>query len=403
MKSGFADYRRATAVPASSSRSVVLGIMLSVIKRSTAPPEPSPGVGAPKNSEILNADPPPCTDVQSSRFARKNISNYANQATNYKSFAMKLFTISLPSARAAVRQASFILLAISSMLTYASAKTGNPKGNPGKGLSTCPTSISIDIAPPAYCTNTQGVLGVNAVGGSFTSPSYSWSASSGRVTISPTNSATPDIDYISIGNVTILVTVTDAGCGTYTASQNISVSSTPEPTITIPTTEVCQGNTISNITGSPAGNTRQWTVNNFSPGNPFGIFSAPTNQTTNFTTSHPGNAQIFYQVTTTAGCTGTSEAQPVTIYAPVVATASVASGNQPNVCAGSSLTLAASATGGNGTYTYEWEYMGGSQAVPAFVSAAILLDSLNVANPVLTPVGTASDGDTYIFRVKATD
>ncbi len=268
----------------------------------------------------------------------------------------------------------------------------------------CPTSISISITPPAYCTNTQGVLGVDATGGTFTNPTYQWSTSNGRASISNTTSATPDIDYITSGTTVISVTVTDGGiCGTFTASQSITISSTPEPTISISTTEVCQGNTINNITGSPSGSTRQWTVNNFSPNNPFGTFSAPTNQTTNFTANNPGNAEIFYEVTTTAGCTGISEAQPITIFAPVTSTAAIQSGNQPNVCADATLTLAASAAGGNGSYSYVWEYMGGTQVVPTFVNASILLNDVNAQNPVLTPVGTASDGDTYLFRVKATD
>ena len=267
---------------------------------------------------------------------------------------------------------------------------------------TCPTSITIGVAPAAYCTNTQGVLSITPVGGTFTSPTYQWSANNTRVAITGATSATPDIDYINTGTSVIYVTVTD-GCGTFTSSQTISISSTPEPSISISTTEVCQGNTINNITASPSGSTRQWTVNNFSSGNPFGTFSAPTNQTTNFTANNPGNAEIFYQVTTSAGCTGTSEAQPITIFAPVTATAAVQGSNQPNVCADATLTLAASVTGGNGSYSYVWEYMGGTQSVPTFVNAPILLNNVNAQNPVLTPVGTASDGDTYIFRVKATD
>ncbi|MFM8373124.1 MAG: hypothetical protein ACKOCO_12135, partial [Bacteroidota bacterium] len=128
---------------------------------------------------------------------------------------------------------------------------------------TCPTSIAINISTSSpYCANTSSTLSVVPTGGSFSgSETYSWSTSNGRADIPNNTLASPGVDYILPGSVTLRVTVTDGGSCTVSALLPITISASPSTPIIgapIPSTEMNVGDSIF-LTASPAGNTRLWT------------------------------------------------------------------------------------------------------------------------------------------------
>lgn len=123
------------------------------------------------------------------------------------------------------------------------------------------------------------------------------------------------------------------------------------------------GNTL-NFTSSPGdqtGYTRSWTI---TPSNG-GSFSNSAAQNPTFTAStssgSPYNVKVSF-VNNTSLCSRSSLDQSIDIYPELVATAGVKNGYNPDVCAGSNLRLSASQTGGSGTPTYLWEYVGGTFA-----------------------------------------
>src|SRR5208283_3848356 len=114
----------------------------------------------------------------------------------------------------------------------------------------------------------------------------------------------------------------------------------PTPSVTVNSPGTCSG-TSATIAASAMGGTGTYTY----------AWTVPTGATVpgnvaSFTTSVAGTYSV--QVTDSKGCTGTGSGVLTVNPTPSVTV------NSAKVCSGTSATIAASATGGTGTYTYAW-------------------------------------------------
>jgi gliding motility-associated-like protein len=191
-----------------------------------------------------------------------------------------------------------------------------------------PPAININVTnnTPATCGNSNGSITVSASGGTGTL-SYSWS---------PSGQTGPTANNLPGGPHT--VTVTDAnGC---TANQNITVSSTGGPTLSIQSQNnvSCFGGNDGSATISASGGQTPYSYS-WSPSggnNPVGTnLSAGTYTVT---------------VTDAAGCVSTID---VTITQPASAL-TVSTTTTNSSCTANTGTATANPTGGTGPYSYSW-------------------------------------------------
>ncbi|MBK8819549.1 MAG: hypothetical protein IPN49_10825 [Saprospiraceae bacterium] len=140
---------------------------------------------------------------------------------------------------------------------------------------------------------------------------------------------------------TYTVTVTDnKGC-----SGTSSVTATVNPSLNVSTAapEVCAGSTLS-ITSTPSGGTSPYT---YSWSGPNGYTSSTQNiSRANATVTMSGTYTVT--VTDNKGCSGTSSVTATVNPSLNVSTAA------PEVCAGSTLSITSTPSGGTSPYTYSW-------------------------------------------------
>ncbi|MBK8079307.1 MAG: PKD domain-containing protein [Saprospiraceae bacterium] len=222
----------------------------------------------------------------------------------------------------------------------------NPIANAGNPLDICST-VSTTIGgnptgtPPPASPNTP--LG------------YIWSPATGLNSFTVAN---PTLTLSSPGQYTyqVIVIALNTGCAdTATVTHTI----VPRPTITATTTEVCAGNTLvvnSTPSGGTAGYTYSWT--------------GPNGYTANTQNINRANATVtmsgLYSVTVTdsKGCVGNTSVQAVVNPNPTV------SATAPEVCAGSTLEISSTTSGGTAGYTYSWTGPNGYTANTQNISRA---------------------------------
>ncbi|MBK8505307.1 MAG: hypothetical protein IPL46_25770 [Saprospiraceae bacterium] len=221
-------------------------------------------------------------------------------------------------------------------------------------------TCSISNGPTSVCPNTNGYVYTATGGGT-----YLWSIT-GNGTISGSNTANPvTVNAGSTGTFNLSVTITLNGC-TSNCSQMVTVG---QPTInlsTLPT--ICRGATSFTIpytttTGSPnqysiSGTGIVSVTNAILPVSPIPVnLTAPAS-------SSPINFTLTVRNSTT-GCTSVNVNGSVTVL-PAVNYGTVASGNQ-TICQGgdpSNITLSTGASGGAGTFTYQWYFQNGLVTCP---------------------------------------
>ena len=206
--------------------------------------------------------------------------------------------------------------------------------------------------------------------------SFSWSGPSGY-SATAQNPGRLNVTTAMAGVYT--VTVTDSKTCTATASTtSITVNQTPSITAGTTTPEVCSGDAI-NLTSTPSGGTPAYTY----------VWSGPSGYNAN--TQNPGRLNVttamagVYNVTLTdsKGCTATASTSNITVNAKPTVTAGTTTST---VCAGDSIHLTSTPSGGTPGYTYLW-------SGPASYSAT-------AQNPVRLNVTTAMGG---IYNLTLTD
>lgn len=182
---------------------------------------------------------------------------------------------------------------------------------------------------------------------------YQWDFPGGTPTSS--NSANPGtIDYTSIGNYTVSLTVTNS-CGSISTTEDFSVN--PSPTIlnTDVTQTICSGASTSEIifNSDITGTTYTWSSNNpvgltgFLPSGITDNIPAQLITSTNATTT----TLIYTVIPSFQGCDGA----PINFEIEVIAAPSITTQPQSSeVCENGTATLLTIAFTGTGTPTYQW-------------------------------------------------
>ncbi|HMP77631.1 MAG TPA: fibronectin type III domain-containing protein, partial [Kiritimatiellia bacterium] len=232
---------------------------------------------------------------------------------------------------------------------------GAASGTTASGCN-APTVNTPGISSSAVCAGESVTLTANTTGG--TAPfNYQWKRNGSNV---GANSATYEIASAAAGDAgsyTVTVTPQCGGAGVESASASLTVNALP--TITLGSSPaVCRGTTSANLpysatTGSPDQYSIDFNAAAESAG--FSDVALTALGASPIAVTVPGGvAAGTYNATITVrrnstGCAGTPVAFTITVHAPP--TASV---NSPSTCSGSSATMTATPSGGQGPYSYAW-------------------------------------------------
>jgi len=243
----------------------------------------------------------------------------------------------------------------------------------GIDLNGDPKGIGADIELFAECIPPCEITGVQTTcagttnlvySGPAGATNYTWSIASGDATISGSN--TNQTVTVNAGNNNFSVSLTISPGGPENCDYSVIVNSNPSVSVSLASTEVCNGSS-TNISASPSGGDGSYTYS----------WSVPA------TVSNPGNVASFsanvagtYSVTVTDGnnCTANNNSTLTVNTNPSVTVAATSA----EICAGGSTSISATASAGDGSYTYSW-------SVPATVS-----DPGNVASFTASVAGTYS-------------
>ncbi|MBL0102854.1 MAG: SprB repeat-containing protein [Bacteroidetes bacterium] len=215
----------------------------------------------------------------------------------------------------------------------------------------CSSSNTITLTQPAAMSVQASSNPVNCFGGNNGSASTSVSGGSPTYTYNwlPGNATTSAPTGLTAGNYT--VTVTDAGGCTMTASTTVAQPAALTA-ITTPTAASCNGSANGSILVTTSGGTSAYSYNWFPSGG------------TNATASSLAAGTYTVTVTDAHGCTVTSSAivtEPAAI--------SLSTSTTPASCGSANGSASVAASGGAGSFTYNWQPSGGSSANASNLSA----------------------------------
>jgi hypothetical protein len=234
---------------------------------------------------------------------------------------------------------------------------------------TPPAATITPGGPTTFCAG--GSVNLTASPGAF----YQW-----RNFGTPIVSATSQV-YNATASGSYSVTVSDAG-GCSATSSNVSVTANSTVNVTIsaagPTT-FCSGGNVT-LTANPSGgngvfSAYQWLLN----GSPIGGANSAS-----YAATATGNYSVT--VTDSAGCTGTSAPQSVTVNPPPSSTISAPASVCPNSTSGASITTPASGA------TYTWSITNGT--LQSGQGTSSITFSVTSASPVTINVTATASGCT---------
>ena len=219
----------------------------------------------------------------------------------------------------------------------------------------------------SVCEGANINLSVSASGG-IAPYTYSWSGPDGFSSTDQNPSIT-NVAVTNAGNYD--VTITDSNGCTVTGSTTVVINENPTIDNISSNSPVCEDGTL-NLSVAAIGGTGPYT---YSWSGPDGFTSTDQNPTiTNVTTLNSGTYDVV--ITDANGCGSTTGSVSVVINEnPVIDNIS----NNGPVCAGSTLNLSVTVSGGTGPYTYSWSGPDGFSSTDQ--------------NPSITNVSTANAGD----------
>ncbi|HMQ49653.1 MAG TPA: hypothetical protein PKA00_19325, partial [Saprospiraceae bacterium] len=234
-----------------------------------------------------------------------------------------------------------------------------------------PVTLTINPLPNANAGNdvsicVSGSTTLTATGGSI----YAWS----------NGQNTPSIMVSPLTTTTYTVTVTDSNGCEDTDQVIVTVNNNPDVNAGNDVT-ICEGTSTTlqaSATGGNGNYTYEWSN---------GLGSNPTQMVAPMATT-------TYSVTVTDGngCTDTDQ-----VIVTVNDSPDVNAGNDVTICEGTSTTLQASATGGNGSYTFSWSNGLGTGAIKTVSPMTTTIYSVTV-----TDVNNCTDVDDVIVTVNDT-
>jgi len=208
------------------------------------------------------------------------------------------------------------------------------------------------ISPTSVCQGSTLQLNGNPSGGLAPYTTHAWTGA-GENYLSAKNIQNPIFsDTAPAGSYSLTYTVTDSQGCTGSDTKTIIVRPRPTAAITPDPAGVCQGSTLA-LNGNPSGGSGTYTTHAWT-GAGENYLSAKNIQNPTFLGTAPaGSYALTYTVTDSNSCTGSDN-----IVVVVQARATAAAGPDQAICAGSTVTLAGSASnhkgitwsGGSGTY-----------------------------------------------------
>jgi hypothetical protein len=220
-------------------------------------------------------------------------------------------------------------------------------------------NVVANVDNAEICLGKSTTLTANPIPGA----TYEWTEQGSNTIISTAQSITVSPTSTKVYIVTVRVN----GCED---SDDATVYVNPVPQISVNAPEVCVGSTL-NISSTPSGGTSPYT---YSWSGPNGFTASTQNIIrTNATASMSGTYVIT--VTDNKGCTATSSANAQVNPGLSVTTAA------PEVCAGSTLSISSTPSGGTSPFTYIWSGPNGFSASTQNISRA---------NATITMSGTYS-------------
>jgi len=198
------------------------------------------------------------------------------------------------------------------------------------------------ISPTSVCQGSTLQLNGNPSGGLAPYTTHVWSGA-GVAYLSANNIQNPVFsDTATAGSYSLTYTVTDSHGCTGSDTKTIIVRPRPTAAITPDPARVCQGSTLP-LNGNPTGGSGTYTIHAWT-GAGENYLSAKNVQNPTFLGTAPaGSYALTYTVTDSNSCTGSDN-----IVVVVQAGATAAAGPDQIICAGSTVTLAGSASNHNG-------------------------------------------------------
>ncbi|HEY8401782.1 MAG TPA: gliding motility-associated C-terminal domain-containing protein [Cytophagaceae bacterium] len=200
-------------------------------------------------------------------------------------------------------------------------------------------SVSVSASSTAICPDASTTLTANASGGNgaFT---YEWFHNGNPIANSNSD------EYTTSTAGTYTVRVTSNGCSVTSAATVINVKNAISVGVNGPSSSLCSG-TSTTLTANASGGNGAFTYEWFHNGNPIA-----NSNSDEYTTSTAGSYTVRV---TSDGCSATSSVVVVSIKDAISVGVN---GPSSSLCSGTSTTLTANASGGNGSYTYEWFHNG---------------------------------------------
>jgi hypothetical protein len=214
--------------------------------------------------------------------------------------------------------------------------------------------------PMDICSGVVTTIGGNPTGtpppGAPNTPlGYIWSPATGLNSITVSN---PTLTLNNTGSYTyqVIVIALATGC---TDTATVTHTIVPKPAIQVATTEICAGSTLE-VNSTPSGGTPGYTYVWSGPGG----FSATTQNVSRANATPAMSGLYSVTVTDSKGCVANSSVQATVNPNPTVQTTTT------EICAGSTLTVNSTPSGGTPGYTYVWTGPGGYSATTQNVSRA---------------------------------
>ena len=231
-------------------------------------------------------------------------------------------------------------------------------------------SINASTTPAAICAGGTITLTTPNLGAGFT---YSWTGPNSYAAAVRNPPALTSVTTVMGG--TYSLTVTNGGCSSLAGTVTIVVNPTPAAPTAGSNSPVCTGSSILLTSNTVAGATYAWT----GPSTFTSALEDPSRPTSTL-----AMAGTYSVTVTVAGCTSPAGTVVVAVSGSVVPTNAITASPSGAICAGTSVTLTASAGGGGTTPTYQWQVNGSNVGTGGTTYTSSALTSGQIVTCILT-------------------